>query len=121
MLPGPDQIIACPHCRGLAKYGTLESGNTFRTRMWADAKQLAPMWPEPPAVVKCRHCARCYWLADADKLGGIRDTGKPIRIGQPRMRSRNQTRMITTPPSEWAWPLINSRRSAPTHAGMMAA
>jgi|GEM_PF-6669696 len=30
MLPGPDQIISCPKCKkGLAKYMTQMSGNTF--------------------------------------------------------------------------------------------
>ena len=32
MIPGPDQIIACPQCKGLAKYMRLESGNTFGAR-----------------------------------------------------------------------------------------
>jgi len=69
MNPGPDQIVACPHCRGLGKYLTLLSGNTFGARVWTDAKQIAPMFPRPPAVVRCRHCVGCYWLADARKVG----------------------------------------------------
>ena len=27
------------------------------------------MLPRPPAVVKCHHCAKCYWLTDAEKIG----------------------------------------------------
>jgi hypothetical protein len=57
MLAGPDQIVACPHCKALAKYMTLMSGNTFGARVWTDGKQDAPMLPHPPAVVKCRQCA----------------------------------------------------------------
>jgi hypothetical protein len=71
MLPGPDQIVACPACGGLAKYATLLSGNTFGARLWTDGKQEAPMLPQPPAVVKCRHCGGCYWLADAERVGEL--------------------------------------------------
>jgi len=71
MIPGPDQIVACPSCHGLAKYATLMSGNTFGARVWTDGKREAPMLPQPPAVVKCSHCAACYWLADAKKVGEL--------------------------------------------------
>ncbi len=68
MIIGPDQIVACPICNGLAKHTTLESGNTFGAIVWTDGKQLAPMLPLPPAVVKCRHCGHCYWLENAERL-----------------------------------------------------
>lgn len=71
MLPGPDQIIACPHCKGLAKYMTLMSGNTIGAQVWTDGRQVAPMLPHPPGVVKCRHCDECYWLADAEEVGTL--------------------------------------------------
>src|SRR4051794_2450587 len=71
MILGPDQIVACPHCHGLAKYTTLGAGNTFGALVWTDGKQFAPMLPRPPAVVKCGHCSRCYWLADAEKVGTL--------------------------------------------------
>jgi len=50
---------------------TLMSGNTFGARVWTDGKQVAPMLPRPPAVVKCRHCGECYWLAEAKKVGTV--------------------------------------------------
>ena len=75
MLPGPDQIVACPHCKALAKYMTLMSGNTFGARVWTDGKQDAPMLPHPPAVVKCRQCAECYWLAEAKVVGTVEPWG----------------------------------------------
>ena len=71
MIPGPEQIVACPNCQALAKYATLRSGNTFGARVWTDGKQIAPMLPRPPAVVMCHHCAECYWLADAEEVGTI--------------------------------------------------
>ena len=70
-MPGPDQIVACPSCRALAKHMTLASGNTFGARAWTDGKQVAPMLPCPPAVVRCHSCAACYWLTDAEKIGTV--------------------------------------------------
>jgi hypothetical protein len=69
MLPGPDKIVACPLCQGLAKYATLRTGNTIGARVWTDGKEIAPMLPMPPTVVRCRHCAGCHWLADAKEVG----------------------------------------------------
>jgi hypothetical protein len=69
MMPGPDQIIACPKCKGLARYMTLKSGNTLDARVWTDSKMIAPMFPRPPAVVKCHRCAELYWRADAENIG----------------------------------------------------
>jgi hypothetical protein len=80
MIPGPDQIIACPNCKEHEKYRTLISGNTFGAKVWTDGKQIAPMLPRPPAVVKCHYCGECYWLADAKKIKevhrGIVPTGQ---------------------------------------------
>lgn len=75
MLPGPDQIVACPHCEGLARHMTLMSGNTIGATTWTDGKQIAPMLPRPPAVVKCHKCNECYWLSDADVVGSLRPFG----------------------------------------------
>jgi hypothetical protein len=47
------------------------SGNTFGARVWTDGKQVAPMLPRPPAVVKCRHCQECYWLSEAEEVGVV--------------------------------------------------
>ena len=71
MMPGPDQIIACPKCKGLARYMTLASGNTIDARVWTDGKMIAPMLPLPPTVVKCHHCAELYWRADAEQIGTV--------------------------------------------------
>lgn len=71
MIPGPYQIISCQYCEGLAKYRTLTSGNTLRATFWSDGKNVSPMLPQPPIVVKCQHCEKCYWLADAEKVGTV--------------------------------------------------
>jgi len=75
MIPGPIQIIACPHCSVLAKYMTLVSGNTFGAKVWTDGKHIAPMLPRPPAVVECHSCGECFWLADARKVGSLEPYG----------------------------------------------
>ena len=69
MIPGPDRVIACPSCGALAKHGTLVSGNTFGARLFTDGKQVAPMLPQPPAVVRCHRCRRFYWLEAAEGRG----------------------------------------------------
>lgn len=69
MLPGPEKIIACPHCEALERYMTPMSGNTFGARIWTDGKQVAPMLPRPPAVAMCHQCGQCYWLEDAREVG----------------------------------------------------
>lgn len=71
MVPGPDEIVACPHCGRLTKCMTLLSGNTFDESLWSDGKRVAPMLPQPPVVVKCRHCAKCHWLTNAKRVGSI--------------------------------------------------
>lgn len=69
MIPGADQVIACPHCGSLARRHTLTSGNTFGAILWSDGKQEAPMLPEFPAVTKCDHCKRFYWVDEAEVKG----------------------------------------------------
>ena len=77
MLYGPDQIIACPHCRALVKYETLLSGNTFRRQLWTDGKSVSPMLPKPPPFVICHACRRGYWLADAREVGHVPNKWRP--------------------------------------------
>ncbi|WP_376791619.1 hypothetical protein [Thermoflexus sp.] len=72
MIPGPDRIIACPHCGFLAKQHTLLSGNTIGAILWSDGKMEAPMLPEFPAVTKCRGCKRFYWVDEAEVKGEIK-------------------------------------------------
>jgi len=80
-MPGPDQIIACPKCKGLARYMTLASGNTFDARVWTDGKMIAPMLPLLPSVVRCHHCAELYWRTEAEHIGTVdrcRAAGEPM-------------------------------------------
>lgn len=89
MTLGPDQAIACPNCEALEAYMTLTSGNTIGLRVWTDGKQIAPMLPRPPAVVRCHSCGDCYWLQDAKEADTewwwlVSDRqDSPARIGAP--------------------------------------
>lgn len=71
MLPGPTIIIACPHCGQYAKKKTLISGNTFGAELWSDGKQIAPMLPEFPSLVRCKKCKLFYWVEDAKEAEKI--------------------------------------------------
>ncbi len=71
MLPGPDQIIACPHCEALQRRRTLLSGNTFGSRAWTDGARRSPMLPATSPVAKCQHCSGYYWTREAKVHGEI--------------------------------------------------
>ncbi|MFN8007057.1 MAG: hypothetical protein U0V70_08580 [Terriglobia bacterium] len=90
MIPGGFQVIACPHCHGIAKYMTLVSGNTLGATNWTDGYQDAPMLPRPPAVVRCRHCARFYWLAEAKELGMLGGWGSSGKLPNPAWQSAEE-------------------------------
>lgn len=71
MIPGVEHIVECPGCRGLQRFSTVRSGNTFGMRSWTDGKQHAPMLPESPDVVACPHCRRSYFLDEAQRVATI--------------------------------------------------
>ncbi|HXG21431.1 MAG TPA: hypothetical protein VNN62_20450 [Methylomirabilota bacterium] len=88
MIPGPDRIIACPHCGFLARQHTLLSGNTIGAILWSDGKMEAPMLPEFPAVTKCRGCKRFYWVDEAEVKGELKPFGsKSKRVPKEWMRA----------------------------------
>lgn len=68
MMPGPNMIIACPHCGHLSKKKTLFSGNTFGATIWSDGKRIAPMLPYFPAFVFCKGCGNLYWVKEAKEI-----------------------------------------------------
>jgi hypothetical protein len=68
MIPGPDQVVACPRCEAEASYSTMISGNNFGARYWTDGRMIAPMLVETPAIVKCPSCGHVFWLADAREV-----------------------------------------------------
>ncbi len=60
MIPGPTLIIPCPSCGHPGKKKTLVSGNTFGAELWSDGKQIAPMLPQFPWLVKCKKCGTFF-------------------------------------------------------------
>jgi hypothetical protein len=78
MLPGPDQVIACPHCGNLARQPTLASGNTYHAQLWSDGKLDAPMLPEYPAITRCRGCRTVFWIRDAPVIDEIGPWGEDL-------------------------------------------
>lgn len=79
MILGPDQVIACPICKGLATHLTIRSGNTFGMRVWTDGKQVAPMLLRTPEVVKCRYCNHYFWLSKAKVIEKIDPMSEKLR------------------------------------------
>jgi hypothetical protein len=47
------------------------SGNTFGSRLWTDGKLDAPMLPDQPRLVKCRHCGSLVWIEEEKQVGEI--------------------------------------------------
>jgi hypothetical protein len=69
MRPGPTLVYKCPICGKIVRCGSLLSGNTFDAKLYSDGKQIAPMLPEFPGIVKCGKCSGFYWLNDENKTG----------------------------------------------------
>jgi len=93
MIPGPNKIIECPHCRALHKYRTLLSGNTFLGTVWTDGYASFPMMPTVPEVTKCRKCDSIFYLREAVVIG---EYG-----GIDRESTRLPDQSAPVVPSEW--------------------
>ena len=95
MWPGPDRVIACPSCDGLARHGTLLSGNNCGSHVWTDGYYWAPMLPQPPAVVKCSHCETFFWLADARKVGHFERSARDQEGVDPAWKAARSVKELT--------------------------
>lgn len=84
MIPGPDQILACPRCDALHRRRTLATGNTLEMTRWSDGKVDAPMLPDLPKITRCHSCRRIFWLANARALGEIHPAYDPKVEYPPR-------------------------------------
>lgn len=71
LTPGPTIIWQCPGCRkGLCEF-TIGSGNSFGAKWWTDGWVGAPMYPMQSQLVKCPHCQKLFWIADAKQLAKL--------------------------------------------------
>src|SRR6476660_1051502 len=75
MTPGPTIIRKCSSCQKFIAQYTIASGNTFGARFWTDGKRDAPMLPDQPWLVKCRHCGSLLWIDEQKQVGEINSWG----------------------------------------------
>jgi hypothetical protein len=77
MIPGPDLVLACPHCGALARLFTLQHGSAIGAISWTDGYQDAPDAPQQPNVVRCHACKRVHWTLQFTEVGMIEPTASP--------------------------------------------
>ena len=79
MTPGPTIIRECPGCKQPLVEYTIGSGNTIGSEFWSDGKLEAPMLPLGPDLVKCPHCQKVFWIADAKELAEVSWVDDPAK------------------------------------------
>ena len=92
MIPGPDIIIACPHCDALAKLPTFDAVDPTGALSWTDGYQELPGCPRQPNVVRCHACSKLYWLAVAPQLGFL----MPGEVGEGERAAWNGVPAVTS-------------------------
>lgn len=97
MRPGPDQVIECPKCRGVARVFTMRSGNTIGARRWTDGEMIAPMLPRQPAITRCRYCGHYYWISDARVIGEWSLLGGAAQETPPTWKAAERVRELSGP------------------------
>ena len=104
MIPGPDLILACPHCGALSRLFTLASSDGEGVISWTDGYQQFPLAPRQPNVVRCHACAQLHWLAECKEIGMIDPVGMELVEGAPRFalfEKPGQSEPGTPPPDGW--------------------
>jgi len=91
MIPGPDIILACPHCEALAKLPTFDYVDPTGALSWTDGYQELPGIPRQPNVVRCHACSKVYWLAVAPQLGFL----NPGEVGEGDRAAWNNLPAVT--------------------------
>jgi hypothetical protein len=71
MIPGPDLVLACPHCGALSRLFTLSSGSPIGAVSWTDGYQDMPDAPRQPNLVRCHGCGKLHWTVEAREIGMI--------------------------------------------------
>lgn len=91
MLQGPNYIYQCPKCDNLLSKGSLDSGNTFGTKMYSDGNRISPMLSEFPNLTKCSKCNTIFWLSKMKELGSY-ELGKNIN---EQWRAAEEAKFLT--------------------------
>jgi hypothetical protein len=104
MIPGPDYVLACPHCGALSRIFTIMESDPSGTISWTDGFQLSPDTPRHPNLVRCHQCGQLHWLGEAAQVGMI-DPPEMVGEGEvPRFAvfgQEEQPAPGTPPPAEW--------------------
>ncbi len=74
MILGSNIIYKCNKCENLISRRSLKSGNTFGAKLFSDGKQIAPMLPEFPTLVKCDKCGHFLWLNKLEVVNKLEAT-----------------------------------------------
>ncbi len=69
MFPSANRIIACPHCKEIAKISAGTPGLPVGLIIWSDGFQEAPLMERPQRVMRCRKCLQYLWTDEAHTLG----------------------------------------------------
>jgi hypothetical protein len=104
MIPGPDLVLACPHCGAVARLFTLSQGSPVGAISWTDGYQEAPDAPMQPNVVRCKACAKVHWTVEARELGMIEPTATATNrsVKFADLTSPAPAPDGTAAPEEWA-------------------
>ncbi|MCP3100610.1 hypothetical protein LZ198_17200 [Myxococcus sp. K15C18031901] len=68
MLPGPDIVLACPHCGAPHRSPSLATDNTFGAERWSDGWFETAMRASLPTVARCVGCRVFFWVERARRL-----------------------------------------------------
>ena len=104
MIPGPDYVLACPHCGALSRVFTLLEGDPEGTISWTDGYQHSPNAPRHPNLIRCHQCGELHWLVEAAQVGMIDPPEMVAEGGVPRFAifgQEEQPEPGTTPPPSW--------------------
>lgn len=105
MIPGPDYVLACPHCGALARLFTILEPDATGLISWTDGFQMVPGQPRQPNLVRCHQCGQLHWLLEAKQVGMIDPPAMVEEGSQPRWAEfgvEQQPEPGTPPPAGWA-------------------
>ncbi|MBZ4396255.1 hypothetical protein [Myxococcus sp. AS-1-15] len=78
MMPGPDVVIACPHCGAPHLLRSLATGNTLGIAGWTDGWcEEPPMALRPPVFSRCASCHALFRAAGSRRLGELTERTVP--------------------------------------------
>lgn len=104
MIPGPDYILACPHCGALTRVFTIMEADPTGTVSWTDGYQHAPHTPRHPNLMRCHQCGQLHWLVESPQVGMIDPPDMVAEGASPRFAifgQEEQPEPGTPPPPGW--------------------